>query len=396
MPDAAVVSALHDKPKRSANPLCFIVDEDFVFRRDLAKELRREDIDTVEFSNSSRFTAMIDDQNPDIVLVNLNNAAPHECVRTLLALKECRYAGAVQLFGHCEPKALESFKTIGVDSALTMLPPLQKPIKVAAIRNIVRERKLGAAPTVAGGISLEEALAKKMVSFLYQPKLNLKTAMVVGAEVVARVAHPQLGLLTPDQFLKGADPEALLSLSRLALVSALQASAHFHDMGVALPLAINISVDNLLELPICDLVLMHRPERADWAGLVLEIPERQIINNVEPLKARAPKLNQSKVSIAIDNFGRGSSSMNVLNQIPFGEIKIDRSLVDGCATNVGNAKICKTVIQMAHNFGCQAVAVGISAEADFQTLSQLDCDCGQGFLFGKPMSTQQIGTLIAT
>ncbi len=50
---------------------------------------------------------------------------------------------------------------------------------------------------------------------------------------------------------------------------------------------------------------------------------------------------------------------------------------------------------MAHNFGCQAVAVGISAEADFQTLSQLDCDCGQGFLFGKPMSTQQIGTLIA-
>ncbi len=344
MSDAAVVSALNDKPKRSANPLCFIVDEDFVFRRDLAKELRREDIDTVEFSNSSRFTAMIDDQNPDIVLVNLNNAAPHECVRTLLALKECRYSGAVQLFGHCEPKVLESFKTIGVDSALTMLPPLQKPIKVAAIRNIVREQKLGAAPTLSGGISLEEALAKKMVSFLYQPKLNLKTAMVVGAEVVARVAHPQLGLLTPDQFLKGADQEALLSLSRLALVSALQASAHFHDMGVALPLAINISVDNLLELPICDLVLMHRPERADWAGLVLEIPERQILNNVEPLKARAPKLKQSKVSIAIDNFGRGSSSMNVLNQIPFGEIKIDRSLVDGCATNAGNAKICKTVI----------------------------------------------------
>jgi EAL domain-containing protein (putative c-di-GMP-specific phosphodiesterase class I) len=277
-----------------------------------------------------------------------------------------------------------------------MLPPLRKPIKVATIHSIIRDRKLSATPTPLGGVSLKDALAKNMIKFFYQPKLDLKTALVVGAEVVARVAHPQLGLLTPDQFLKGADEEALLGLSRLALVSALKASAQFHESGVGLPLAINISIDNLLELPICDLVLMHRPERTDWAGLLLEIPERQIINKIELLKARASKLTQSNVSIAIDNFGRGSSCLNVLNQIPFGEIKIDRSLVEGCATNAGNAKICKTVIQMAHNFGCRAVAVGISAEADFQTLLQLDCDSGQGFLLGKPMSAQQINALIAT
>jgi EAL domain-containing protein (putative c-di-GMP-specific phosphodiesterase class I) len=85
-----------------------------------------------------------------------------------------------------------------------------------------------------------------------------------------------------------------------------------------------------------------------------------------------------------------------LNQVPFSEIKIDRSLVEGCATNPGNAKICKTLIQMAHNFGCRAVAVGISAEADFQTVSQFDCDIGQGFLLGKPMSEPQIDALIAS
>ena len=114
------------------------------------------------------------------------------------------------------------FKTIGVDGSLAMLPPLRKPIKVATIHNIIRERKLGAAPAPSGGVSLKDALAKKTVNFFYQPKFDLKTTLVVGAEVVARVAHPQLGLPTPDQFLKGADPEALLSLSRLALVSALK------------------------------------------------------------------------------------------------------------------------------------------------------------------------------
>jgi EAL domain-containing protein (putative c-di-GMP-specific phosphodiesterase class I) len=394
MTDVPVITALNNKPRKSANPLCFIVDEDFVFRQDLAKELRREDIDTVEFSNSARFMDMIDDQNPDIVLVNLNNAAPHECVRTLLALKECRYSGAVQLFGHCEQKMLESFKTIGVDGSLAMLPPLRKPIKVATIHGIIRERKLSATPTPLGGVSLKDALAKKMIKFIYQPKLDLKAMTIAGAEVIARVAHPQLGLLTPDQFLKGADEEALRNLSRLALVSALQASARFHELGVGLPLSINISVDNLLELPISDLVLMHRPECANWAGVLLEVPERQVINKIEHLKARAPKLRQSGVSIAIDNFGRGSSSLSLLNQIAFSEIKIDRSLVEGCAADSGNAKICKTLIQMAHNFGCRAVAVGISAEADFQTLLQFDCDMGQGFLLGKPMSEQQIDALI--
>jgi EAL domain-containing protein (putative c-di-GMP-specific phosphodiesterase class I) len=396
MGDAQVLSALNNMPKRSANPLCFIVDEDFVFRRDLAKELRQEDIDAVEFSNSLRLIDMIEAQNPDIVLVNLNTAAPHECVRALLALRECRYAGAVQLFGHCELKLLDSFKTIGLDSALTMLPPLQKPIKVATIHNILRDRKLGTAPAAAGGVSLKDALSKNAVKFLYQPKLDLKTGFVVGAEVVARIAHPQLGLLPPDQFLKGADQDALLNLSRAALVDAIRASTHFHQTGIALQIAINISADNLLALPISDLALMHRPERGDWAGIILEVPERQVVNKIEALKGRVPKLKEAGVSIAIDNFGRGSTSWNVLNQIPFCEIKIDRSLIDGCATNPANAKICKTLIQMAHNFGCRAVAVGISAEADFQTLRQLDCDCAQGFLIGKPMSVREFDALIAS
>ena len=396
MGDAQVLSALNNMAKRSANALCFVVDDDFVFRQDLAKELRREDIDTVEFSTSSRLIDMIEAQNPDIVLVNLNTAAPHECVRTLLALKECRYAGAVQLFGHCEPKILESFRTVGLDSALAMLPPLQKPIKVATIHSILRGRKLGAAPAAAIGVSLKDALSKNTVKFLYQPKLDLKTGFVVGAEAVARIAHAQLGLLSPDQFLKGADQDALLNLSRAAMVDAIRASTHFHQSGVALQIAINIGADNLLALPISDLALMHRPERGDWAGIILEVPERQVINKIDALRARAPKLQEAGVSIAIDNFGRGPTSLTILNQLPFCEIKIDRSLIDGCATNPANAKICKTLIQMAHNFGGRAVAVGISAEADFQAVRQLECDYAQGFLIGKPMSVREFDALIAS
>ncbi len=383
------------KQDKFANPLCFIMEEDFVFRQGLARELRQSGVDVVEFSDSSRLMDMVDDQNPDIVLLNLDRTAPHECVRALLALKGSSYAGAVQLFGQCESRVLESANILGADCALTMLVPLQKPIKVAAIHNIIVGRR-SAPATAANGILLAEALKKNLVKFLYQPQFDLKTRLMIGLEAVARVAHPELGLLTPDLFLKGADEEALVALSRLALLQAVKASAHFHGQGIALSISINISVDDLLKIPVPDVVMLHRPEDKSWAGLILEVPERQVVNRIDLLKARSAKLKYSGVLIAIDNFGRTSSYLDVMNKIDFAEIKIDRALVEGCASNAGNRKICKTLIQMAHNFGSRAVAVGISNKDDLRTLAELECDVGQGFLLGKPMTRQQLDDMIAS
>ena len=357
--------------------------------------MRRLAIDVVEFSNSARLLGMVDDQNPDIVVINVAGATPHETVRALLALKECRYGGAVQLFGNCEPKYLESLRQTGLDFGLCMLPPLRMPIKVATLHGIIREQKLGAVVSTRHGTSLKEALARDGVTFYYQPKIDLKAGIVVGAEVVARIADPQLGIVTPDQFLKGAEQETLLNLTRLAVVEALKTSAHFHKLGVALEISINITADALLQLPMADLILLHRPECSDWAGLILEIPERQIAHKMETLQARLPKLRQSGASITIDNFGRGSFNFEAISRMTFSEIKIDRSLVEGCASTATNANICKTIIQMAHNFGCRAVAVGISTEDDLQFLTRLGCDMGQGYLLGRPMTVQQLDALVA-
>lgn len=396
MTDQAFISARERAPdearEESTSPLCFLMDDDFVIRQELARELRRTGADVVEFSSSDRFIEMVDDQNPDIIFVNLNSSRPHECVRALWALKECDFSGAVQLFGRCDPKILESYKTVGTDCSLTMLPPVQKPIKTATIRQIIFDRRFSASGRSPQCISLGEALAKNLVTFLYQPKIDLRAKVVTGVELMARVEHPTFGLLTPDRFLKGADEEDLLRLTRMALVNALAAGAKFQQMGSSVLPAINVGVASFVRLPIADLVLMHRPEDASWPGLLLEVTERQAATNIELLKARFAKLKDSGVSIALDNFGLGSAHLSMLNQIPFREVKLDRKLVDGCATNKANANICKSLIQIAHNFDTQAVAVGISAEADLRMLSNFDCDIGQGFLLGKPMTLQQLTT----
>lgn len=389
-------AVLNTGPRKSVNPLCFLMDEDFAVRQQLAKELRRGGVDVVEFSSSDRFKEMVAEQNPDIVFLDLNRTTPHKCVRALLALKECAYSGAVQLFGQGEIRILESFNTIGSDCSLTMLPPLVKPIGFAAVHRIVLDRKLGAATAPSGAPSLEAALAQNRIKFSYQPKRELKTGVIVGAELLVRIGDPERGLLTPDQFIKGADDEALIDLSRLALIEAVRSSAHFLESGIGLKFSINISVSTLLRLPVADLVLMHRPDRSDWPGLILEVPAQQLASKIEALKARSARLQQAGVSIALDNFGLRAFDLNLLNELPLAEIKIDRTLVDGCAANAGSANMCKTVVQIAHNFGCQAVAVGISTEADLHRLAEFGCDLGQGFLFGKPVNRQEMDGLIVS
>jgi EAL domain-containing protein (putative c-di-GMP-specific phosphodiesterase class I) len=170
---------------------------------------------------------------------------------------------------------------------------------------------------------------------------------------------------------------------------------HFRELGLAMQISINIGVENLLALPVGDIVSRYRPERNDWGGVLLEITARQFVSKGGALAPIMDKLQEAGIPIAVDNFGVGALYFDVLNQIKCAEIKLDRSIVDGCAADNGKKRICKSIIQMAHNFGAQAVAMGVANEADLATLSELDCDLAQGFLFGKPMSIGEIDSLIA-
>src|SRR5258708_17544706 len=120
------------RPKPAAGPrdaLCFVVDTDFGYLQGFAKSLRGLGVNTVEFVNSARLGENVETHNPDIVFINLNATDPYDCTRALFSLKECKFGGRVQLFGRCEPAFLESFRKIGNDAALAMLPALQKPVE---------------------------------------------------------------------------------------------------------------------------------------------------------------------------------------------------------------------------------------------------------------------------
>ena len=112
------------------------------------------------------------------------------------------------------------------------------------------------------------------------------------------------------------------------------------------------------------------------------------------LKSRVAGLHQAGVSLAIDNFGHGNSSFGLFKELPFSEVKIDRSFVKNCSVDKGNANICKSMVALAHNFGSKASAVGVETGEEAGKLAEIGCDSGQGYLFAKPMTEQELMAMV--
>jgi EAL domain-containing protein (putative c-di-GMP-specific phosphodiesterase class I) len=153
-------------------------------------------------------------------------------------------------------------------------------------------------------------------------------------------------------------------------------------------------VDALVKLQVADIVGAHRPPGDNWVGLVIDIPEDQIINDLGLAAEIKKKLAPLNVWLAIDDFGRGYSSLTRLKELPFAELKLDRTFVTDCGTDKVNAPLCKTVIDLAHNFGSVVVANGVEKASDAVALVSMGCDYGQGFLFGQPMPEERFTSLL--
>jgi EAL domain-containing protein (putative c-di-GMP-specific phosphodiesterase class I) len=243
-------------------------------------------------------------------------------------------------------------------------------------------------------IVIDEALDKGWFEMWYQPKIDLKRKCLAGAEALARIRHPNLGVLLPGSFLPVATEDSIARLTEHALVSALSNWTKFEDAGFNLHLSINVPVRVLLKLPIPKVVEAHRPQSERWPGIILEVTEDQIVRDLKLAQKVAEELRVSGIQIAIDDFGSGYSSFSCLRELPFVELKLDRSFVKDCAVDATNAAICQTAVDLAHRFGSAAVAEGIESQADLQALMVMGCDFGQGVLIAPPMPQERFLDLL--
>jgi EAL domain-containing protein (putative c-di-GMP-specific phosphodiesterase class I) len=257
-------------------------------------------------------------------------------------------------------------------------------------RTLVDSMTAEARPRIAIG----EALRNHWFEIWYQPKIDLKRKCLAGAEALARIRHPELGILLPGNFLADVDEAGVAELAQHALLATLSDWSMFEQAGFNLHLAVNVPVGVLLKLPIPRLVSEYRPKSPRWPGLILEVTEDQIVRDIALANEIATKMRVSGITIAIDDFGAGYSSFSSLRDLTFAELKVDRSFVRGCASDPTNAAICQTAIDLAHRFGAAAVAEGIENQADLQALMVMGCDFGQGVLIAPPMPKERFLDLL--
>ncbi len=374
-------------------PLCYVVDEEPSIRHFLSLVVHGAGVDTVEFPDGAAMRKAVETRPPALIFYNISLESA-DAIESVVALGKLKYRGAVQLMSARGAAVLEHVKGIGAQHKLHMMPVLKKPFETDTITKIIQELKLGMPPAVAARLDLDDAIKNKWVEFWYQPKIALRKKQLAGAEAYARVRHPQHGLVLAGAFTAGASEAATLKLSELALESALTTGAHFSKLGVNLRLTVNIPVSALVKLSIEDIVKSHHPENEKWPGLIIDIPEEQIVTDLPLANELSKKLEPHNVRLAIDNFGRGYSALAKVEELPFEELKLDRSFVTDCGSDKVNAPLCKTVIDLAHSFGRFVVAAGIEKAADALALVSMGCDYGQGYLLGQPMPEERFVSLL--
>lgn len=234
---------------------------------------------------------------------------------------------------------------------------------------------------------LRHAGGRNELVLYYQPKIDVRTQRLVGAEALIRWHHPRNGLVMPDTFIPDAEKTGVIKpLSDWVLNEAVRQCAVWNAAGMPLTIAINISARVIqdLQLPArVAAVLAEHGVRAEQ--LDIEITETAIMNDPQRAAQVMTALDAMGVRLSIDDFGTGYTSLAQLKRLPVDEVKIDRSFVMNMLRDANDAMIVRSIIDLAHNMSRTVVAEGVESKKILDALVALNCDVVQGYFFSKPL-----------
>ena len=239
---------------------------------------------------------------------------------------------------------------------------------------------------------LRQAIENDELVLHFQPKIDAKSNHIIGVEALVRWQHTQHGFMPPDDFIPLAERTSLIKpLSVWVLKRALNQTMKWHNSGLKLTVAINLSPTTLLDTDLPDIITgILAVHSLPPQYITLEITEGSIIKDPDRAMEILIRLTDMGMKISIDDFGTGYSSLAYLKKMPASEIKIDKSFVMDMLDNENDAVIVRSIIDLGHNLGMKVVAEGVEDEETNVQLKSLGCDVLQGYYFSKPLSCDDL------
>ncbi|MBL4764264.1 MAG: EAL domain-containing protein [Colwellia sp.] len=244
---------------------------------------------------------------------------------------------------------------------------------------------------------LHGALARNEFSVHYQPKIDLASARIMGAEALLRWHNPVLGNVPPDEFISVAEQTgAIIPLGQFVLKQAVKQTAIWQkNFDDSFQIAVNLSPRQFRDLQLINVIKQTLNETNITSGsLELEITEGVLLSGHGQVREVLNSITNLGIKMAMDDFGTGYSSLSYLRTYPFDVLKIDRSFINDMTSNSKDKALINAVIAMSHALNLKVVAEGIETKQQYELLRTLGCDYGQGYLFSKPLTTDDMTTLL--
>lgn len=386
--------------------LNILVVEDDDFQRDILNNILNS-LGVTSVFNASNGKQALDiihgaGSTIDVALCDLN-MPEMDGMEFLRHLGEEQQNIAVILTSALDSKLLASVGRMTKMYGIKLLGVIEKPVLLANLKELLAKfdhsfGKVEQAP--AKCFTLDEILlgihANQFEPF-FQPKVDLNTGRLVGAEALARWLHPEHGVIGPYAFIPLLEQTGNIDdLTFRILRKSAAAIRSFHDKGHLFTVSVNLSLVSLDDTALADkITLAVRESGVDPQYIVLEITESAAMTNVAPALENLARLCMNGFALSIDDYGTGSSNLQQLTRIAFSELKIDQSFVKDFADNKALRIVVESSIDMAHKLLVKSVAEGVETQQDWDALRIVGCDAGQGYYIAQPMDAKAFHDFVA-
>ena len=378
-----------------------VVDDDPLMLQAIELQLTRLSVTDVVIceSASEGLMKVFDPHQSDFSLVICDLQMPvMDGVEFVRRLADGGYSGGLMLLSGEDARTLQAATLLAKTYRLNFLGSLSKPVPLDKLRQALQgfEPKLskGAIPANKAYTAeqLREAIELGQMVVFYQPKVSVKDGTLFGLEAMVRWQHPQDGLVSPDRFIGLAEENGLIDqLTRAVLVQSIRQIGQWRNQGQVVKVSVNVSMDNLHALDFPEMVSSILLENeVDPRQLVLEITESRLMHNPNKVLDIVTRLRLKRIGLALDDFGTGHSSLAQLRDMPFDELKLDRSFVHDAVGDTVRAAILHGTIQMARQLQMDWVAEGVEDRADWRYLRQIGGGYAQGYFVSKPMLPESL------
>ena len=393
-------------PKEEHPPNALVLDDEAQVGAMVCKVLAMIGIAGEHFTDPVAFLTETKRRHPHLIVLDLA-LGQTDAIDVMRKLDVIKFSGLVLLISGRDESTLAEIERIGRAHGLWMVQSLRKPFRAADLKSRLQSlvRPERSQPARSGSlppdsrpdtrIDLADALQQKQLELWYQPKLDIRSWTICGAEALIRARLPDRGLVQPIDLLPPAGDPLYKPLSIFVMQRSMADWATLSAAGHPLRLAINVPASVLNAPGFVDMVRQLIPTTPQFPGLIVEVTEDEIIRDQYWVHEVAMQLRLCNVLLSIDDFGSAYASLSRLKDLPFHEVKLDRSFVSGCADDSLKRGLCQTVVDIAHRFGATACAEGVESAEELRCLADLGFDSVQGFYFARPMPLELLIEFLA-